>query len=63
MALTVSSATRENRSRFVKGLSNHQRPIDSCALREHNASAFTCRRFYVAVILSVSNDLSGIRVA
>jgi hypothetical protein len=53
----------KNRNRFVKGLSNHQCPVDSRSLREHNANGFTCRRPYVAVIHSVSNDISGVIVA
>jgi hypothetical protein len=52
-----------NQSRFVKGLSNSQCAIDSCALREQNPNTLTRRRFYVAVFLSVSNDISCIPVA
>jgi hypothetical protein len=61
--MTFNSPTAEDWSRFVKGLSNRQCSIDSRSLPEHNSSAFTCRRSYVAVILSVPNDISGILVA
>jgi hypothetical protein len=63
IAFSFGSPTHPNRRRFVKGLSNSRCAIDFRALREQNPNTFTRRRFYVAVFLSVSNDISCIPVA